>query len=188
MRRHLLRVCGTLLGARVSVSGEPRPRTWTQGDYADFEKGVLKNLSLRSDGRLTLAPHSQRTLRFGDRLPVGAGAGFERQSLCRRRARGKAVPHPSGWQGQKLADLDALEIHAHRGRFQGPRLCRHAPDGKVYRIDRDGKKHGLLRSRSRSTSGRCRSTRGQSFRRDRRSGRDPPRDAGRQRQGLLQER
>ena len=30
--------------------------TWTQGEAADFEKGILKNLSLRSDGRLTLAP------------------------------------------------------------------------------------------------------------------------------------
>ena len=31
-------------------------RTWVESDYSDFEKGVIKNLSLRSDGRLTLAP------------------------------------------------------------------------------------------------------------------------------------
>src|SRR5438270_13124347 len=29
---------------------------WQQGDRADFEKGTLKHLSLRSDGRLFLAP------------------------------------------------------------------------------------------------------------------------------------
>src|SRR5579872_177219 len=32
---------------------------WTQGDYADFERGVIKNLSIRSDGLLTLAPRSR---------------------------------------------------------------------------------------------------------------------------------
>src|ERR1035438_5694384 len=34
-------------------------RTWSQGDFADFEKGIIKNLSLRSDGLLTLAPLSR---------------------------------------------------------------------------------------------------------------------------------
>ena len=44
----------------VIVCGQPerccrfclqaQTRTWTQGEYADFEKGVLKNLSVRSDG------------------------------------------------------------------------------------------------------------------------------------------
>src|SRR5450432_1963045 len=32
---------------------------WTQGEFADFEKGVIKNLSVRSDGLLSLAPHSR---------------------------------------------------------------------------------------------------------------------------------
>jgi hypothetical protein len=31
-------------------------RSWVETDYSDFEKGIIKNLSLRSDGRLTLAP------------------------------------------------------------------------------------------------------------------------------------
>src|SRR5512133_1404267 len=34
-------------------------RTWTQSDYHDFEKGVIRNLSLRSDGLLMLAPRSR---------------------------------------------------------------------------------------------------------------------------------
>src|SRR5438552_14190165 len=34
-------------------------RTWSETDYAEFEKGNLKNLSLRSDGVLTLAPKFQ---------------------------------------------------------------------------------------------------------------------------------
>ena len=31
-------------------------RFWQQGDRSDFEKGTLHHLSLRSDGRLFLAP------------------------------------------------------------------------------------------------------------------------------------
>src|SRR5271157_2221418 len=29
---------------------------WQENDQADFERGTLKNVSLRSDGRLSLAP------------------------------------------------------------------------------------------------------------------------------------
>src|ERR1035441_8046076 len=45
-----------LLLAASGVLSAGQTRTWTQGEAADFEKGNLKNLALRSDGRLTLAP------------------------------------------------------------------------------------------------------------------------------------
>ena len=48
-----------LLLAASSALTAGQTRTWTQGEAADFEKGILKNLSLRSDGRLTLAPVSR---------------------------------------------------------------------------------------------------------------------------------
>src|ERR1051325_8410959 len=47
----------TLILAISLFAGETR--TWSQGDFADFEKGVIKNLSVRSDGLLMLAPHSR---------------------------------------------------------------------------------------------------------------------------------
>src|SRR5208283_5193706 len=40
-------------------------RTWSQGEYADFERGNLKNLSLRSDGLATLAPRSRELFDSG---------------------------------------------------------------------------------------------------------------------------
>ena len=46
----------TLLLAAGLFAGQTK--IWTQGDYGDFEKAVLKNISLRSDGLLTLAPRS----------------------------------------------------------------------------------------------------------------------------------
>ena len=49
-----------LLGLSISAAAfAGQTRTWTQGEYADFEKGILKNLSARSDGRLGLAPRSR---------------------------------------------------------------------------------------------------------------------------------
>ena len=43
-------------GAILCFAGETR--SWTQSDYSDFQKGNLKNLSIRSDGRLSLAPRT----------------------------------------------------------------------------------------------------------------------------------
>src|SRR5260370_8996189 len=40
--------------AALSYAGETK--SWLQSDYSDFEKGTIKNLSLRSDGLVTLAP------------------------------------------------------------------------------------------------------------------------------------
>ena len=42
--------------ASVSCLLSSQTRVWTESDYLDFEKGNLKNLSLRSDGLITLAP------------------------------------------------------------------------------------------------------------------------------------
>src|ERR1039458_8434816 len=51
------RASGILLAVTALVAGETR--NWTQSESADFEKGVIQKLSLRSDGRLTLAPRSR---------------------------------------------------------------------------------------------------------------------------------
>ena len=48
-----------LLCLSVGTLFAGQTRTWSQGEFADFEKGIVKNLSLRSDGRLTLAPLSR---------------------------------------------------------------------------------------------------------------------------------
>ena len=46
----ILRWLPALLATSALFAGETR--TWTQSDYSDFEKGVIKNLSVRSDGLL----------------------------------------------------------------------------------------------------------------------------------------
>src|SRR5579863_8521986 len=49
-----------LAGCTALMAGQTH--IWSQSEYADFEKGNLKKLSLRSDGLLTLAPQSHEVL------------------------------------------------------------------------------------------------------------------------------
>ena len=56
--------CGAALlaCAASAVLFASQTHTWSQGDYAEFEKGTIKNLSVRSDGLLSLAPHSREVM------------------------------------------------------------------------------------------------------------------------------
>ena len=109
-------------------------RTWSQGDYNDFQKGNIKGLSVRSDGRLMLAPVSKEVYdasaaylwalaRDSHGLSYaggGPGAGLFRIN-------------PNGG-GSQIATLDALEIHAIAIDKQDRVYAATSPDGKVYRI------------------------------------------------------
>ena len=54
MKKHIIRLIPLTF---VVCLWAGQTRSWVENDYSDFEKGVIKNLSVRSDGRLTLAPH-----------------------------------------------------------------------------------------------------------------------------------
>ncbi len=123
----------------VSVLFGGQTRTWSENDYAGFQKGAIKNLSLRSDGVLSLAP---RWKEFYDssamylwsvardskgNLYTGGGSGAK---LYRIGADGK---------GKVEAELDALEIHAIAVDSKDRVYVATAPDGKVYRVTGNGK-------------------------------------------------
>jgi sugar lactone lactonase YvrE len=127
-----------LLAASGALSAG-QTRTWTQGEAADFEKGNLKNLSLRSDGRLTLAPVSRElfdtsssylwALARDSKGNLYAGGGTSAQ-LYRIAPDGK---------GKLVAELDALEIHAIAVDSRDRVYAATSPDGKIYRIAGNGK-------------------------------------------------
>ena len=110
-----LRWLPALMATAACFAGETR--IWTQGDYSDFEKGVIKNLSLRSDGLLTLAPRSRELFDTAaaylwalaqdskGNLYAGGGTGAK---LYRIRA---------GWQGQGAGRTRRARDPRHRGRF-----------------------------------------------------------------------
>src|SRR6516165_9526246 len=129
-----------LIGCAVSAAlYAGQTRTWSQSDYTDFQKGVIKNLSLRSDGVLTLAP---RWKEFYDssamylwalardskgNLYTGGGTGAKLYRIA-----------PDG-KGKLLTVLYALEIHAIAIDSKDRIYVGTAPDGKVYRVSATGK-------------------------------------------------
>jgi hypothetical protein len=116
---------------------------WQHGDRADFESGTLKNLSLRADGRVFLAP--QFTEIFDSSTPYlwtlaadskgnlytaggGTGSGSAKVFVIDRA--GKSRP---------FAELDGLEIHAIVLDSKDEVYAATDPDGKIYKIASDGK-------------------------------------------------
>src|SRR5215469_4863437 len=91
-------------------------RFWEQGDRSDFEKGTLTHLSLRSDGRLYLAPEFHEVFDSatpylwsaisdskGNLYTAGGGSGSGTAKIFRVDGGGK---------NRMFAELDGLEIHA----------------------------------------------------------------------------
>ncbi len=127
----LLAASSTLFGGQT--------HTWTQGEAADFEKGILKNLSLRSDGRLTLAP-ATRELFDTSSSYLWALAQDSKGTLYAGGGTSAKVYRitPDG-KGKLLAELDALEIHAIAVDSKDRVYAATSPDGKIYRITGNGK-------------------------------------------------
>jgi sugar lactone lactonase YvrE len=128
----LFALCGVLC-----LAGETR--TWTESDFQSFQKGNLKNLSIRSDGRLTLAPkttelYDSSTAYLWTLAQDSKGniytAGGPGAKLFRIAPAGKS---------EKVAEFDALEIHAIAIDSKDRIYVATAPDGKVYRVSAAGK-------------------------------------------------
>src|SRR5579864_3254391 len=91
-------------------------RFWQHGDRSDFEKGTLQHLSLRSDGRIFLAPEFAEIFDSstpylwaiaadskGNLYTAGGGSGSGSAKLFVIDAAGKT---------RTFAELEGLEIHA----------------------------------------------------------------------------
>ncbi len=114
-------------------------KTWIQSEYADFEKGHLHGLSIRSDGRLTLAPKTTEVFDASTAylwalavdshgtLYTGGGPGAKLFSVT------AAGVHKT------VASFDALEVHAIAIDSADQVFVGTSPDGRVYRIGTDGK-------------------------------------------------
>ena len=112
---------------------------WTQGEYADFERGVINKLSMRSDGLLSLAPQSHEL--FDTSQPyLWTLARDSKGNLYTAGGTGaKLFRVPPGGQGKMIAEVDALEIHAVAVDSKDRVYFGTAPDGKVYRITGNAK-------------------------------------------------
>jgi len=109
-------------------------RFWTQSEYADFDKGKLKKLSLRSDGLVTLAPELHEmfdtslaylwALARDSKGVLYAGGG----------SNAKLYRIAPGGKGELVAELDGLTVQAIAIDAKDRVYAATSPDGKVYRI------------------------------------------------------
>jgi sugar lactone lactonase YvrE len=133
----------TVLTVSACRLGAVETITWRQATSADFEKGEIKALSLRSDGLLSLAPVFNEILDSsspylwalaedskGNVYAGGGGPGSPGARIY--------VISPEG-KSRVLAELDALEVHALAVDRADRLYAATSPDGKVYRIGADGK-------------------------------------------------
>src|SRR5580692_7417506 len=138
----ILKFCAVAFAA-LGVCFAVETRFWEQGDRSDFEKGTLHHLSLRSDGRIFLAPEFTEifdsstpylwTLAAdskGNLYTAGGGTGSGTAKVFVIDRAGKSRP---------FAELDGLEIHAIVLDSKDEIYAATDPDGKIYKIGSDGK-------------------------------------------------
>ncbi len=141
MTRLILSLTAALLSSLQA--GAVEAGTWRQSEFAEFEKATLKNVALRSDGRLSLGPVFQEILDSStpylwalaedSKGNVYAGGGGPGSPAAR-----VYVIAPDG-TSRVFADLDALEVHALALDRNDRVYAATSPDAKVYRIDPAGR-------------------------------------------------
>ncbi len=136
----LYRAAGFLLFCTApTLTFAVETHVWEQSDQAEFARGTPKNVSIRSDGRLSLAPElkeldstsvpylwavtqdSKGTLYYAGGAPTGATTKVF--SLARN---GKP---------RIVAEITGLEVHALATDQQDRLYAAVLPDAKVYRIE-----------------------------------------------------
>jgi hypothetical protein len=126
-----------LLSALTLFAGETR--TWSQNDYDAFQKGAIKNLSVRSDGLLTLAPRSHELFDTSNLYLWALAQDSKGNLYAGGGANAKLYRIPPDGKGKMLADLDSLEIHAIAVDSKDRVYAATSPDGKIYRITGNNK-------------------------------------------------
>ena len=138
------RVAGLSLGLLLAFSARAvETRVWNQSDQLDFARGTEKNLSIRSDGHIRLAPamreldstsvpylwavaeDSKGTVYYSGGAPTGSTT--------------KVFALASGGKPRVLAEIPGLEVHALAIDGQDRVYAAVLPDAKIYRIDSAGK-------------------------------------------------
>ncbi len=126
-----------LLTFSVSLSGETTKK-WEQSTFEQFERGTAEGLSIRSDGKLMLAPKLEEihevsssylwSLASDSRGNLYAGAGPE----------AKVIRVAANGDGSVFFETDAVEIHALVVDGQDNLYAATSPDAQVFKITPNG--------------------------------------------------
>lgn len=136
MRITIVQIAALVAAAGLSHAVETK--TWEHSSREDFLKGRIEKLSLRSDGRLFLAPAIRQLLDAsvaslwaaaedsrGDLYVGGGGLGSSTAKLFRITPDGNS---------ETVAELEGLEVQAIAIDSSDRVYAATSPDGKVYRI------------------------------------------------------
>jgi hypothetical protein len=142
MKKLLLFLAGLVLAFPLIAEST---RTWEQKAYEDFEKGTARRVSLRSDGRIQLAPRCRQLADPGLNY-VWALAEDKRGNVYvagGTPAKIVRIPPPRGARESQIKPETfftgkELEIHALAVDGDNNVYAASSPDGKVYKITPDG--------------------------------------------------
>jgi len=125
--------------ALVPLAAAQNTRSWEQTRWEDFEKGVAERVSLRSDGKLALAPRFRELYD----APSAYLWALARDSKGNLFAGGgpdaRVFKIGAGGNKSVFFQTEGLEIHALAVDRQDNLYAATSPDAKVYRIDPAGR-------------------------------------------------
>ena len=137
--QRVLSLAAVVIATAVLPLKAVETKFWQQNDISEFESGNLSKLSLRSDGRLFLAPVVKELLDSStpylwavardSKGNLYAGGGGPTGSTA------KLFEVDGNGKSKVLAELDGLEIHAIAVDSKDRVYAATDPDGKVYRIN-----------------------------------------------------
>ncbi len=142
MTKHFRSLAAALiLGAPFAFSVDTQ--SWVHNDRTDFEKGTLKGLSMRSDGRLTLAPQFREladpSIAYLWALAVDSKGTLYSGGGSPGSPNAKLVTVDPQGKSRTVAEIPGLQIQTIAVDKQDRVYVGTAPDGKVYRVGADGK-------------------------------------------------
>src|SRR5689334_17562378 len=128
-----------LVVAAVAALCASQTKSWTQGEYAEFQKGVIRNLSLRSDGLLTLAPRTHELFDTGVAYLWALAEDSNGNLYAGGGTTARLFRIPPDGKGKIVVELGAVEIHSIVVDSKDRVYVATSPDGKVYRINANGR-------------------------------------------------
>jgi sugar lactone lactonase YvrE len=114
-------------------------RFWSQGEYAEFQKGNVKKLSLRSDGLVTLAPELHEMFDTSLAYLWALARDSKGVLYLGGGSNAKLYRVPPKGKGELVAELEGLTVQAIAIDAKDRVYAATSPDGKVYRITGKGK-------------------------------------------------
>ena len=134
--------CAALLAVAALVAApvySETTRRWEQGGYQDFRKGKAKDISIRSDGTLMLAPRLEE--RFGPPAAFLWALAEDSQGNFFAGGGPQASVFRIGADGRKSTffERDNIEVHALAIDANDNVYAATSPAGKIFKIDPSGR-------------------------------------------------